>query len=75
MKCCGNDLARRGFLSVGVVGGLGLFLGLTQATLVFGGVNACQHLTHLHAVAFAHGKFFDFTRYSRFDGREVALGD
>ena len=27
MKCFGNDLARRGFLSVGVVGGLGLSLG------------------------------------------------
>ena len=27
MKCNGNDLARRGFLSVGVVGGLGLSLG------------------------------------------------
>ena len=27
MKCSGNELARRGFLSVGVVGGLGLSLG------------------------------------------------
>ena len=27
MKCTGNELARRGFLSVGVVGGLGLSLG------------------------------------------------
>jgi len=27
MKCTGNDLARRGFLSVGVLGGLGLSLG------------------------------------------------
>ena len=27
MKCSGNDLARRGFLSVGVLGGLGLSLG------------------------------------------------
>jgi len=27
MKCAGNELARRGFLSVGVVGGLGLSLG------------------------------------------------
>ena len=52
-------------------GCLGLLACLLPAVLVFHRVNACQDLSGFDAVAFADCKFFDFTRYSRFDGREV----
>jgi hypothetical protein len=49
------------------LGGLGLFFGLAHARLVFGGVDARDHLAGLDHVAFAHGQPLQFTGHAGLD--------
>ena len=53
-------------------GRIGLLLCLAYTRLVFGLINACDHLTGLHAVPLAHAEFLQLTGHTGFDDGTLA---
>ena len=76
-ECGGRDkaLVYQGFVVVQLalvdvylrLGSIGLLLGLAQACLGFGGVNARHHLASAHAVALAQREALNLSRHPRLD--------